>query len=178
MAGSYRGAQDLCSLGGMLVFHHLLLLLIPVIWKQRKGQVTLGFPTTSWQFGPHPAFHGMGEEKLAAGSNEDGSLSPSRAPLFPKPGEPCFAGARGSKKAAWRVDFCLRHPPYLQAPTALPCLPLAVWTRCNISCISDLEMLRALQESMSIPFQSCPRGHPLLNMLLTLLLTSSPRCYL
>lgn len=73
----------------------------------------------------------MGEEKLAAESNEDGRLSPSRAPLFPKPGEPPHQGARGSKKAAWRVDFCLRHPPCLQAPTALTCLPLAVWTRCS-----------------------------------------------
>lgn len=33
MAGSYRGGQDLCGVGGMLFFHHLLLLLIPVIWK-------------------------------------------------------------------------------------------------------------------------------------------------
>lgn len=91
-AVSYHGGPDSCAPVGVMASHHLLLTLFPVIWKEKKGQVTLGFPTMPRQFGLLPAFHGTGEENLAAEGSEYRNILLGRALLFPKPGEPRFEG--------------------------------------------------------------------------------------
>lgn len=135
-------------------FQLLLLLLIPVTWKRRKGHVSLGSPTTPRQSGLRLAFHGTREEKLAAESNEDGSLSLGRAPPFPKPLGAFWEGKQGGSMEGGLL-------PTTPALPAGPCSsnlpPLAVRTRCDISCISDLEMFCALWKSMEVRFQSSPQ---------------------